>query len=1203
MESNPRYRTSLERKFFIAIFWVGVIPMTLTLIVAYVFAREGQWVTTKRNLTTAVRRTTEGVQFALNTRLSLSARIVGDPLFSQFCQSTKEEQELLKNQISEKLTAIQNVSKEKTLGFAIVDTEQKILFSTSEFKPGDFFIPDWHKKTKYPTVVSISTPPRTENYTITIAIPIKDAKQKIIGFLLDIQEATDFLNFALGPLSEAESLTPENIYYTIIYLRDADGISLYRDKNKNQSKFNVNYELVDSRLVRRLKMNPDKTEGLSTLLRFSSRGKVEPVLLAFKKIYPEYDLYFCAYRQLNEIFWLLHVGSVAALIIAGLVIIFFSLIGYRIVHRNILQPLSLINEGAQIIRQGDLELKLKINTGDELEEVADSFNQMASTLHKNIYKLEASEERYRNLVNSMKDGIYQTNRDGVLTLINPSGAQLLGFETPEQAIGTQIETLFLNSSDFREICSELETNYSINQFRAWVKPLQGDLICIEISGSYIRDEKGLIIGVEGIFRDITRSVWLEKEVNDRAERLKAVNIIAQTINSSLEAGKVHESVVNEIKRLIRNIDYIIIAFPQENVTETEDKNTYYEILSLFPEPNLEPKIAAFFCGDIVLSERKTLCFDFLQSEEENIAKELPTEINSLIITPLFAEEKVIGVLVLGSETPKAFSAHDIEIVEEISPHIAVAIRNARLLEKLQKTLNEVNKAHEQLNKANEELKTLDEMKTNLLSNVSHELRTPLVSVMGYTDMVLKKKAGPITETQKEYLSISLRNVEKLVNLIENLLDFSKLHKGKEELIFSTFDIVECGKIGLENIRPMAETREIELILNAEQQPILVDGDKEKIIQVFNNLLSNAVKFNKNKGTVEVRFKIIDNEVEISIIDTGIGISQDAMDKIFTRFYQVDSSSTRKYGGTGIGLSISQDIIRLHGSRIVLSSILGQGTTFSFRLPIHGTMPGTEQIYAGEITPDETHLLVELVSQDRSMSAQIRQWLLEENIDILHAAYPSTATSLALRYNPDCIILDCDEGPLGEVTIREILESPEIVEIPIILITNDEQLFSKFSNKVFDRLPRQLRKVILLSAIRYATKNIHAEISELGEGILCIDNDTEVLDFMKHCLESENYKVDITTSEKEAIEKLQSGNFRLVLLDIANPNLDGTEISKAIKTNPKLKGVSIYIITAKPVKDLTQKMSEIGADGVLQKPFMQEELISMVKTYMGDKNNY
>lgn len=1198
MEQKQKYRTGIERKFFTAIFWVGVIPMTLTLIVAYVFAREGQWITTKRNLTTAVKITTEGVRLSLSTRLIYSARIATDPIFSHFLRASKEEQDLLQKQLSEKLSSIQSYSEGKSIAFAIIDKENNLLFSTPSFKAGDFLSSDWYKKIKYPYIIAISTPPQAEKYSLTIAIPIKDNENEIQGFLLEVQEASELIRFALGQ-AFVDSPKEENIYYMIVYMRDSDGISVYYDYKENERKANINYEISDSRFIQRLKRISNKSEGLLTLLRFSSRGKVAPVLLAYEKIYPEYDLYFCAYKQLNEIFWFLHIGSIAALFIAGLVILFFSLIGYRIVHRNILRPLSLINEGAQIIRQGDLELKLKIETGDELEEVAISFNEMANALKKNIYELETSEERYRNLVNSMRDGIYQTNKEGVLTLINPFGAKILGFDEPENAIGTRIENLFLNTNDYKTFCSELEKNNYLNQFRVWIKPIWGELICVEISAGYIRDEKSNIIGIEGIFRDITQNVLLEKEVHERAERLRAVNIIARTINSSLEAGKVYESIVNEIKRLVYNIDYAVVAFPPEKQGHHQcyDDDFCFEILTLLPNSNMKPTIGPFCCGEKVIREKKTLVFDYLQSEDETIAKEFPQDITSLIVTPLFAEDTVIGVLVLGSKIPKAFLLHDIEIIEEVSPHIAVAIRNARLLEKLQNTLDEINRAREQLNKANEELKTLDEMKTNLLSNVSHELRTPLVSVMGYTDMILKGKTGPITDTQREYLSISMRNVEKLVNLIENLLDFSKLHKGKGELIFSTFDIVECAESGLQNIRPMADPRKINLILNAEKRPIMVDGDKGKIIQVFNNLLSNAVKFNKNEGTVEVKIKIIEEEVEVSVIDTGIGIPPESMDKIFTRFYQVDSSSTRKYGGTGIGLSISQDIMRLHGSRIVLSSTPGQGSTFSFRLPLHGTRLEDSHIYARHITPDETHLLVELVTQDRSMSAQIRHWLLEENIDILHAGHPSSAISLALKYNPDCIIIDCDEGPMGDVMISEILESPGVVEIPIILITEQEHLYTTYSDKVIHRLPKQLRKSILLSAIRYAIRTLPSEISELGNAILCVDDDVEILQFMRNCLENEGYKVDVATSGEECIEKAQMGQFRLVLLDIAMPGLDGIEVCRTIRTNPKLKGICIHIVTAKPISDIIKKTYEVEADGILQKPFKQEDLITIVKNYI------
>ncbi|MGC9054892.1 MAG: PAS domain S-box protein, partial [Candidatus Hydrogenedens sp.] len=515
MEQKQKYRTSIERKFFIAIFWVGIIPMTLTLIVAYVFAREGQWITTKRNLTTAVKITTEGVRLSLSTRLSYSAQIATEPIFSQFFHAPKEEQELLIKQISEKLFSIQSYSEGKSFAFAIVDKENNLLFSTPSFKAGDLLTSNWQKKIKYPYIVAISTPPQAERYSLTVAIPIKDKNDEILGFLLEVQEASELIRFALGQ-TFVDSPQKENIYYMIVYMRNSDGISVYYDDKGDGTKANINYEITDSRFTQRLKRISNKSEGLLTLLRFSSRGKVAPVLLAYEKIYPEYDIYFCAYKHLDEIFWFIHIGSVVSLIIAGLVILFFSLIGYRIIHKNILQPLSLINEGAQIIRQGDLELKLKIQTGDELEEVAISFNEMASALRKNIYELESSEERYRNLVNSMRDGIYQTNKEGVLTLINPFGARILGFDEPDSAIGTRIENLFLNTNDYKTFCSELEKNNYLNQFRVWIKPIRGELICVEISAGYLKDEKSNIIGIEGIFRDITQNVLLEKEVHERA---------------------------------------------------------------------------------------------------------------------------------------------------------------------------------------------------------------------------------------------------------------------------------------------------------------------------------------------------------------------------------------------------------------------------------------------------------------------------------------------------------------------------------------------------------------------------------------------------------------------------------------------------------------------------------------------------------------
>ena len=132
---------------------------------------------------------------------------------------------------------------------------------------------------------------------------------------------------------------------------------------------------------------------------------------------------------------------------------------------------------------------------------------------------------------------------------------------------------------------------------------------------------------------------------------------------------------------------------------------------------------------------------------------------------------------------------------------------------------------------------------------------------------------------------------------------------------------------------MADSRKITIDMEVPDEPVLVEGDKGKMGQVFNNLLSNAVKFNRNEGNVTIRMKLTDDTVDVTVKDTGIGIPEEKQDKIFTRFYQVDGSSTRKYGGTGIGLSIAQDIMRLHGASIVFSSTPGEGTTFRFVLPL------------------------------------------------------------------------------------------------------------------------------------------------------------------------------------------------------------------------------------------------------------------------------
>jgi signal transduction histidine kinase/DNA-binding response OmpR family regulator len=604
-----------------------------------------------------------------------------------------------------------------------------------------------------------------------------------------------------------------------------------------------------------------------------------------------------------------------------------------------------------------------------------------------------------------------------------------------------------------------------------------------------------------------------------------------------------------------------------------------------------------------MQEQHPLILDDLRSRPNSCGEAFPDDIASGVCVPLYASGHAIGALIVGAREPHRFGRNEVAVLEQLTPHVAVAIRNTELLENLQRSLHEVTEAREKLHEVNEELKTLDEMKTNLLSNVSHELRTPLVAVMGYTDMILNGKVGPINEVQREYLGISLRNIEKLVTLIENLLDFSRLHRGAEEMVYDTLDLVDCARMSIQIVQPVADSREIRLILktprdeNGREIPVIVDGDKGKLGQVFNNLLSNAVKFNSNGGSVTIEMWFADATVEVSVIDTGIGIPEDALDKVFTRFYQVDGSSTRKYGGTGIGLAIAQDIMRLHGSRLTVASRMGEGSTFHFSLNLSGAHQRREGADGPRLPiPTETHLLIELVSQDRALSGQIRNLLYSENMDIIHAAFPSVAVSLANRYMPDCILVDTESGPLAAHILEEILADPSVGAIPICLLTNDDALYERFRGQVTGRVKRSFRKSTLLSGIHFALSRGVGSGEQLGNKILCVDDDPEIATFIARCLEADGYSVDRCDTGEAALERVRSGDYWLVLLDIAMPGIDGWETCRQMKTNATVAGLKVYMVTAKPIDKTMSEIRECGADGYLLKPFKAEELLALVQGF-------
>jgi len=275
------------------------------------------------------------------------------------------------------------------------------------------------------------------------------------------------------------------------------------------------------------------------------------------------------------------------------------------------------------------------------------------------------------------------------------------------------------------------------------------------------------------------------------------------------------------------------------------------------------------------------------------------------------------------------------------------------LESINASYNELQQKNRTLQESFERLKELDRLKSNFLATISHELRTPLTSIIGYSEMLLEGLAGQLSPEQHEYVSTVMEKGEQLLGIINSILDFSKLEAGRVQLKPQQINVKDLIRGALTTMMPIARKAQVNISLAmAENLPPLV-ADAEKFSQILLNLLSNAVKFNRPGGRVEVIVDtfnrqrdpkqdadipaalrpVHDEYLRLQVRDTGIGIAANQLERIFDSFYQVDGSSTREFGGTGLGLTIVRGLVEAHGGTIEVASQPGQGSTFTVLLPL------------------------------------------------------------------------------------------------------------------------------------------------------------------------------------------------------------------------------------------------------------------------------
>jgi signal transduction histidine kinase len=295
-----------------------------------------------------------------------------------------------------------------------------------------------------------------------------------------------------------------------------------------------------------------------------------------------------------------------------------------------------------------------------------------------------------------------------------------------------------------------------------------------------------------------------------------------------------------------------------------------------------------------------------------------TDFSALLAVPLLRKDRHIGGLVIRRKIAGEFSESVVNLLQTFAAQSVIAIHNARLFLEIEVK--------------GRELQTANKHKSEFLANMSHELRTPLNAILGYTELIIDNIYGDVPDKIKDILERVEKNGRHLLNLINDVLDLSKIEAGGLTLSLKDYSMKDVIQTVFTSVEALAAEKNLDLKMEVSEDLKTGKGDEQRIAQVILNLIGNAIKFTE-QGTIVVKANVSNESFLISVSDTGPGLSETDQKDIFDEFRQVDSSSTRAKGGTGLGLSISKKIAEMHGGRIWVDSVLGKGSTFSFTLPI------------------------------------------------------------------------------------------------------------------------------------------------------------------------------------------------------------------------------------------------------------------------------
>jgi PAS domain S-box-containing protein len=480
------------------------------------------------------------------------------------------------------------------------------------------------------------------------------------------------------------------------------------------------------------------------------------------------------------------------------------------------------------------------------------------------------------------------------------------------------------------------------------------------------------------------------------------------------------------------------------------------------------------------------------------------------------------------------------------------------------------------------MREVDRMKDEFVSIVSHELRTPLTSIRGSVQLVLDDEQAVTDPEHRTLLQIALNNCERLVRIINDILDVSKIESGHLTLRKKAVHVADLVRQSVEVVAGPAQTARVRIDVNvpANIQPVIVDPDR--IVQALVNLLSNAVKFAPPDSTVTVAVSGSQNMVTIAVSDQGEGIAPENISRLFRKFQQVDSSSSRRKGGTGLGLAITKALVEQHGGRIFVDSELKKGTRFSFTLPA--------------ASPDEAAALAPVVANaDGSARLVARRVLIVDDDDdfrllmktqLTHAGYTvfdardaGSALQIARTAHPDVITVDLLMPEIdGWAFIERVRREPDLAGIPIVVFSG------AVDAKRDARLPLDVSVVAKGEGDERLLREIGLALAgRRGATILVAEDDADLRGVLTASLARNGHRVIAARDGAEALAAIERDHVDLLVLDIVMPNIDGLEVLARLKEACQGVPIPVIVVTGTDRSTTELQALRLGADVYLTKP--------------------